>query len=400
MAPRLLGRLAGRGLDLVELVRPAPLRPRSGRSVLMIDNRFPDPARDSGSLDALNYIAWFRRLGYRVHLLSLGEHRHWPRHRRFAARAGAQVLTPAIAPDIDTYLQRNAARFDLMFLTRVTHGGRYADLLRRAAPEAMQIFNTVDLHHLRAQREAELTGAPDAWERAGDVRQAELALAEAADATIVVSDHEADLLRAACPGARIWLMPLFRPVPARIPGYSARSGIGFVAGFEHAPNVDALRFFLDAVWPAVRRSDPAIRFSIVGNALPEEIGRSLPEGVRYLGRVRHLESWLGGLRATVAPLRFGAGAKGKVASSICNGVPVVGTAVAIEGMWHPGNGVKVTDDPARMAAEIVHLHGDRRAWDRASAAAHAFAQANFSPDAGLHRFAAFLSGMTPATPPR
>jgi glycosyltransferase involved in cell wall biosynthesis len=396
MAPRLLSRLAGRGLDLLEVVRPPPLRPRDGPSVLIIDNRFPDPARDSGSLDALNYIAWFRRLGYRVQVLSLGEHRARPRHRRFAGRAGAQVLTSSQAPDIEAYLHREAARHDLLFLTRITHGGRYAGLLRRVAPVARQIFNPVDLHHLRARREAELTGAPEAREHAERLRQAELDLAEAADATIVVSEHEADLLRAACPGARIWLMPLYRPVPAQVPGFAARDGIGFVADFAHKPNVDALRHFLEAVWPTVRRSAPSIRFDIVGAALPQEIGRALPAGVHNLGRVGDLEGWLAGLRLTVAPLRFGAGAKGKVASSICNGVPVVGTSVAVEGMWHPREAVRVADDPARMAAEIVNLHDDRRAWTRASAAAHAFAKKHFSPEAGLHRFDAFLSDIVPA----
>jgi glycosyltransferase involved in cell wall biosynthesis len=393
MAPRLLSRLAGRGLDLLEAVRPAPSRPRGGPSVLIIDNRFPDPARDSGSLDALNYIAWFRRLGWRVRFLSLGEHGARPRLRRHAARAGAEVVTPAHAPDIEAYLRREAARHDLLFLTRITHGGRLSGLLRRVAPEARQIFNTVDLHHLREGREAELTGAPEARTYAESLRQAELALAEAADATIVVSEHEAELLRAACPGARIWLMPLYRPVPARIPGFAARSGIGFVADFAHKPNVDALRYFLEAVWPDVHRRAPAIRFDLVGNALPERIGRALPGGVRYLGRVGNLEAWLAGLRLTVAPLRFGAGAKGKVASSLCNGVPVVGTSVALEGMWHPGEGVRVADDPARMAAEIVRLNDDRHAWERASAAAHAFAQKRLSPEAGLNRFATYLSGI-------
>ena len=107
--------------------------------------------------------------------------------------------------------------------------------------------------------------------------------------------------------------------------------MGFVGSFGHLPNVDAVKFLVGEVWPIALRELPECELTIVGTGLPPgALGTTA--GVRYLGHVPDLAPWFEGLRATIAPLRYGAGAKGKIVSSLAHGVQCVATEVAVEGM--------------------------------------------------------------------
>ena len=360
------------------------------RRVLVIDGHYPNPTRDSGSLDAINYIGWFRRLGYGVDFLALQGTGEW-RRARHAWMAGARIVPASRLADPARFTHEAANEYDVLFLTRVHQGGAWSEALAAAGP-AVQIFNTVDLHHLRERRHAELQGDAAALEAAEATRAKELDLVARAKITIVVSEYEAGLLRSACPEATVWTMPLYREIARDVPGFEARRGLGMVAGFAHPPNCDALVFFLDEVWPELRRRAPEMSFSVAGMGLPPEIRNRLPDGVSYAGHVKDLDKWLRGLRLTVAPLRFGSGAKGKVVSSLAAGVPVVGTPVAFEGMSLPESAYEVAENGSDLADRILRVHDDPEAWAGMSAAGHAYTRQNVSVEAGLERFRAYMIG--------
>ncbi|MCE9631739.1 MAG: FkbM family methyltransferase [Planctomycetia bacterium] len=377
---------------------PVAARHNAGsKRVLYIDSDYPDPIRDAGSVNTINYITWFRALGYEVVFLSTRFNADKKAERPVVA-AGAGILHLSGEQAVTDYLRDEAHAFGLFFLSRVHCGGRFLEACRRGNPQADIIFDTVDLHHVREDREARLRQDREAMFRAKTVLERELYLASQSDLTIVVSSVEKEILTKAVPGAAIGEMPLFRKLPAIVPDFTNRRGIGFVGGYAHSPNVDAVRYFLEAVWPHVHLVDPEIQFEIAGLGLPDEIARALPSGVIYRGQVADLEGWLGRLRLTVAPLRYGAGAKGKVASSIVNGVPVVGTRIAFEGMGLGPDATVAADHPADMAREILRLHSDRTAWDALSRGAQSFATANLSPEAGQSHFAAQLSALPSASP--
>jgi glycosyltransferase involved in cell wall biosynthesis len=101
--------------------------------------------------------------------------------------------------------------------------------------------------------------------------------------------------------------------------------------------------------------------------------------VRALGHLPDVGPWFEGLRLTVAPLRFGAGAKGKVASSLAAGVPCVATPIAAEGMaLSEAAGVLVAGDAAGFAALLVEAYGDAGRWERLSRGGVAYAEAVLS----------------------
>ncbi len=383
--------------DMSATVPPlsTPLETRT----LFIDSRHPDITRDSGSLDTVNYLTWLRSLGQHIDFVALDQYQKNERLERPVQQLGVEVVNAEIAPDFTAFLRQNAGVYDFAFLSRVHCGGRYLEEVRRCNPQAIIIFNTVDLHHVREDREAKLKGDQAGVFAAALTRDRERHIVRQADLTIVVSDSERKILESEVPGARVSVMPLYRPLPSRIPGFSERFGIGFVGGFDHAPNVDAVLFFLDKVWPSLRQAEPTLTFSIAGPSLPAEISSNLPIGVHYAGQVPDLELWLASLRLTVAPLRYGAGAKGKVASSLVNGVPVVGTSVAFEGMAVPDACRIATDDPVDMAEAVRRLHSDSELWTKTSACCRAFAEADLSLDAGSRRFISLIKDVATSTIP-
>lgn len=371
----------------------APTLPKGvGKRVLFIDAILPDPGRDSGSVDTVNYVSWLTSLGYVVHFLTTSyifdEKLEQP-----VVGAGGIVLRLPNEQAVFEYLQAEGAGFRLFFLTRVYCGGRFLEACKRANPRGFIIFNTVDLHHIREEREARLRNDREALFRACATRERELYVARQSDLTIVVSSLEVAVVEAAIPGAKVAVMPLYRSPPAVVAAFAERGGIGFIGGFEHVPNIDAIRYFLAEVWPKIHSAEPSLRFQIAGHGLPDEITQSFPAGVEYMGQVANLEDWFNKLRLTVAPLRYGAGAKGKVASSIVNGVPVVGTTIAFEGMGLGPNCVMATDTAEAMALQVVRLHSDKLAWEALSRGAQDFGSANLSLAAGQKRFSDLLADL-------
>ncbi len=215
-----------------------------------------------------------------------------------------------------------------------------------------------------------------------------------ADASIVVSATERRLLEQDVAGATVFEIPLSREIRTPVSGFEQRMGIGFVGGFAHKPNVDAVRFLLSDVWPLVQAHLADCELFIAGPDLPLEDVASMPANVHYLGHVPDLEAWLAGLKVTVAPLRYGAGAKGKVASSLTNGVPCVATSVAAEGMnLTPGLNILLADQAADFAKHIVDAYTDPQLWSRLSDESIRFAVRELSTDVGDQRLTALLASL-------
>jgi glycosyltransferase involved in cell wall biosynthesis len=376
---------------------PAPGRPRA----LFIDSRLPRSDRDSGSLDAMVQVHALLGFGYEVVFAGDSDFAEASPYRTRLEAEGVICLSSALCRSVQVFLQRDGASLDLCVLSRVTSGGRYLEAVRHHAPRAQVVFNTVDLHHIREEREARLRGDVMALHAAALMRERELYLVRQADATIVVSATERAILEADVPGAAVFEMPLVRPVRAvdRVPPFDARNGIGFVGGFDHAPNVDAIRYLLGDIWPRVLARLPSAELSIVGMDLPAKLSAQLPHGVRYLGAIPEIDPWLDKLRLTVAPLRYGAGAKGKVASSLAACVPCVATRIAAEGMrLENGLHIAVGDSEEMLAALICEVHEDPILWQRLATGGHERARQEHGLAAGERRLATLLRALNLPVP--
>jgi glycosyltransferase involved in cell wall biosynthesis len=231
------------------------------------------------------------------------------------------------------------------------------------------IFDTVDVHFLREQRQAELSADSAALKRAAETRELELDGVRQADSTVVVSANEANLLQEMCPDASLRIISMIHEPLAEVADFEARRGLVFVGGFEHRPNQDGVEWFVSRVLPKIRTSLPEEPFWIVGSGAAKHLKRFSGSGVTVVGWIRDLGSIYARPRLSVAPLRFGAGVKGKITQSLAHGLPCVATSIACEGMplVHQES-VLIADDEASFAAAVVRLHQDRDLWRSLSSA--------------------------------
>src|SRR5262249_34712889 len=135
------------------------------------------------------------------------------------------------------------------------------------------------------------------------------------------------------PDAKCYCIPIVRFIPGRLAPLSGRSGVLFVGGFGHQPNIDAVNFLCNEIWPRIRAKIPSEILYIVGAKPPAAIQayHSPENGIHVLGFVQDIQKLYKTIRVNVAPLRYGAGLKGKVVVSMGVGLPTVATSIAVEG---------------------------------------------------------------------
>jgi glycosyltransferase involved in cell wall biosynthesis len=297
-------------------------------------------------------------------------------------RRGIECLYAPYLDGVDDHLREHGWKYDAVILSRADVAQELMDTAKVYCPDATLVFDTVDLHHLREMREAELKQDRHLMAIARKRRSQELNLIRQANITYVVSPAEKTLLEQEAPGERIEVVSNIHEIPGRHNGFAERSGILFVGGFNHPPNTDAVLFFASEVFPLVREEIPDARFLVAGDNPPAEVRALDGDRVRVLGYVPDLAPLLEQCRLTVAPLRYGAGVKGKVNMSLAHGVPVAGTTVAVEGMFlEDGESVLVADEPAALARAVIALHSDEQLWTKLSEAGLEVMQRYFSFEA-------------------
>lgn len=349
--------------------------------ILLVDSMTPDPHRDSGSLRLFGMLKLLHQDGYRLSFAPDDGHASNTQVEALGD-LGVEVLARPWLQDIPRWLAEHGHQLAAVILSRHTVAGQYAQLVRRHAPQAKLIFDTVDLHFLREQRAAELTGQPAMQRQADASRRNELALIEQADVSFVVSPHEQALLKQLAPDARVELLSNIHEVHGRRAPFAGRRDLVFIGGWGHPPNADAIRWIADEILPALREALPDICVHILGD-MPEKVRQELHRpGLHLHGRVPDLSPWMDSCLASIAPLRFGAGVKGKINMAMSYGLPVIATPLAVEGMrLHDGVNVLVASTVDAFAMACLRLKGDETLWTSLSEKSIENIRAHFSLDA-------------------
>lgn len=272
--------------------------------------------------------------------------------------------------------------------------------LRQLWPAALHLIDTQDLHAVRRARERfarreGVAGAPEFPPEAeyGDDLLRELASLHRADACFVVSAWERNwLLERGLEPDRVLTLPFSAALEPATPAFGERSGFCFLGNFRHPPNLDGVLWFARELWPELRRALPGATLSLYGAYPPAQISQlDGKHGIRVPGPVRDHRSALKKHRVLVAPLRYGAGIKGKVLEAWACGTPVAGTRMAFEGLGADAQS-SACPTPAELIARAVHLHEDEPAFHAAAGLGARTLQGAFSPEAVRKTLLDFLSG--------
>ena len=364
-------------------------RPRA----LIIDARTPTPDKDAGSMDTFWCMRIFLELGYELTFIPGHDLDHAGRYTETLRSLGISCI---VAPQLDSaheFIRDFGSEYDLIVIYRVVVAHNLIYACRTYAPTAKILFHTVDLHFVREERQAALADSSEMAAQAAATREAELRCIEQVDATIVVSRFEYDLVGELLPSATRFLVPIMHPAPGRLAPRRGRRHAMFVGGFAHQPNVDAVLFLCREVWPLVRAAVPDLVVRIIGADAPEEV-RALSNpnlGIEIVGFVPDLAPYYKSSLVNIAPLRFGAGIKGKVLAAMMVGLPTVATSIAAEGMGlRNGHDISIADTPDDLARAIVTLCEDEDLWLSISDAGLVKSHDEFSVDAQIPRMREIL----------
>lgn len=362
---------------------PTPaLLHRDQPQVLVVDALVPRPDHDSGSLRLVNLMRLLREEGAHVVFLPAGREGA-SRYTEALQRMGIEAWHAPFVRGLPAWLREHGPRFRSVLASRHYVARELLPLLRAHAPQARVVFDSVDLHYLRERREAELAGDRALLRMAERTRRRELEVVARSDATFVVSAAERELLAREAPGAQVEVVSNLHRVAGPGRPFAQRRDLVFVGGFRHPPNADAVRWFAREVFPRIREALPGVAFHCIGSEPPEDIRAlaALP-GIEVHGHVPDIDPYMDGCRIAVAPLRYGAGVKGKVNLSMAHGQPVVATPCAVEGMHLvDGEDVLVAGDAAAFADAVLRLYRDEALWQRLAAGGLANVERHFSADA-------------------
>ena len=350
-------------------VEPGLERDRGAkRRVLVVDACMLTPDQDSGSVRTLAMLELMVEAGCKVTFVADNLEHRQP-YVRMLQQRGVEVLFHPYVRSAGDVLVERGREFDIVLVARHYIAAKHAATIRQFAPRALFAFDTVDLHFLRAERLAELEGGAAAKSAAHARRDEELDLIRRADVTIVVSSVERDVLARLAPDAKVLLLSnIHEPLAGSRP-FAEREGLVFIGGFQHPPNVDAVLWYAREVLPLLRERLPGVRTYVVGSKVPATIRALAAPDLVVTGYVPDVAPFFSGCRASIAPLRYGAGVKGKVNLAMSYGLPVVATSAAVEGMHLvAGEDAMVADEPQAFVDAIARVYADEALWTRLSRA--------------------------------
>lgn len=306
-------------------------------AVLYVDEDLPQFGVSSGGNRAFAIYEALERLSGDVCVLS---------YRRGLAYSNGEP-EPLDGAYLSRWLQSRERQSTIVWGARPASWNLVRHVLR-AVPAAAFVFDTVDHHRLRAERGLKLgigiaqgEAAGLLWERAALLR-AHVAVAVTVDEVSSLARHSK------CVRLVPNSIPMFEPLPE-----PASCGVGFIGNWDHRPNVDGVEWFLKRVWPLVLKGFPNARFFTAGSGHRPSFLDS--EATTDLGAVRDVRALYERVTVAVAPLRYGAGLKGKVAEAYAYGRPVAGTSIAFEGYDECERWSVSADSDTLLAAGICAL---------------------------------------------
>ena len=367
---------------------------RATQRVLVLDHCTPTPNQDAGSVTVFNLLLLLREMNFQVTFIPEDNFLYMPEYTTALQRAGIEVLYAPYVISVEQHLKECGNRYDLAFLFRPGVVERNLKAIRKLCPQAKVLFHTVDLHFLRMSREAELQSDKAKQKAADEMKLRELAAIRAVDASIVHSTAELELLRPFLPDAKLHVFPLIMDIKGTSKTFAERRNLVFVGGYQHTPNVDAVQYFAEEVMPLLRKQLPGVRFYAVGSKPPADIQALASEDVIVTGFVEDLTPLLDKMRVSVAPLRYGAGIKGKIGTAMAVGLPVVATSLAAEGMsLTDDENILVADGTEAFANAVAKIYQDEALWNRISQDGLAFADKVWGAEAACGILAAILGDL-------
>ena len=355
------------------------------KKVLIIGLIWPEPEATAAGTRMMQLISIFLKYGYELYFAS--------------ASARSDLSCNFEALDINCLsIELNNSNFDIQikeidpgivlfdrFLTEEQYGWR----IQEVCPKALRILDTEDLHFLRKSREIASKKNSNDWLSyiQNEITKREVASIFRCDISLIISEFEVSLLEKyfQISPSLLFYLPLLVDSNeiskfTELPDFEQRKHFMTIGNFKHQPNLDAVRLLRQSIWPKIRKQLPQSEMHVFG-AYPTEAVKQLEnkkEGFYIKGWISDKSKAFTSYKVCLAPLRFGAGQKGKLLDAMYFGTPSVTTSIGAEGIsetkyW---NGF-VTDNDQEFANKAVLLYSDAVLWMNAQKAGEKILKTKF-----------------------
>ncbi len=362
-------------------------RKQKRKTVLFVSERIPAYDKDAGSRTLDFYIQEFLSRGYLVKFIPDNFTAEEPYTHRLE-QMGVEVLAGKhYQKAVMHWLYRHHRDIEFAFLNYPNASMKYIDVLRKLGISVR--YYGVDLHYLRLRREYELLGNAYLEEEAMSFYEKEAWLIAHSDVVYYPSLVETQIVEKEFHQTNVRQLMINIYDSSRIENRyvpKERSGVMFVGGYRHAPNVDAVLWFGTHIFPEIYQK-LKIPFYIIGGDMPANIRGMDVEGTEKIGALtdRELEKMYRSVRMIVVPLRYGAGIKGKVIEAMYQGVPVVTTTIGMEGIPNEGGAVAIADDERSFADRVIALYQEEETLKQMSFKGQEIIKKYYSRDAAWEK---------------
>lgn len=348
-------------------VPKAARRLQGNPTILVIDSYVPLYDRESGCVRLLNILKLLLNLGYSVIFFPDNGYPEQP-YTSVLQQLGIEVIYgTAQRYNLEEKLIKYLPLIDGVWLCRPELCDKYMDLIRLKTKVPI-IYDTIDLHFLRLKRQKDYLdpsyqNTSWSWET---YQKLELNYANQAEATVVVTEDEKQVLSSL--GVKnVWVIPNIHEeiyLSEKV-AFDQRSGLVFIGSYNHPPNIDAVKWLCLEIMPLVWASRPDITVNLLGSNLKDEVKELASDQVVVTGYVPEVEPYFQKSRIFVAPLRFGAGMKGKIGQSLSLGLPTITTRIGAEGMGLIDHqDVLIADTAEEFAQAVIELYDNRELWQK------------------------------------
>ncbi len=269
-------------------------------------------------------------------------------------------------------------------------------------PQAFRILDTEDLHCLRKTRQACFKANTDFSIdilKNEEITKREIASILRSDLSIMISSFEVALLKEAfqIPDCKLFYLPfLVLELERQVNAFETREHFMTIGSFRHEPNVDSVLYLKQEIWPRIRKQLPAAQLHIYGSYPKQKVTQlnNTKEGFLIKGWAEKVQPVVESARVMLAPLRFGAGQKGKFIDALKYGTPSVTTPIGAEGMnineyWSG----YIEDDAQSIADRAVELYTDNVLWNRMSKRTSEILESSFSKSKYIELFSHALNSL-------
>ena len=346
-----------------------PMIDKGKRTILMLDQAIPKYDYSAGDRHTFQYLILLSKLGFQVIYYSRNNTLLEP-YTTELIKSGIKILAGFYWNHISfkKWLKENGDRIDFAYLHRPDVSISYIDEIRNFT-HAKIIYYPHDLHFLRWERESNVVHDTLMKNKIDLYKKAEFELIDKSDIVHTVGEFETDYLKRKFPNKIVHEVPIYAYDDAYLEALPpiniiGRKKIMIVGGFGHSPNVDAIDWFIRSIYPNIKAKLSCFNFYIVGSNVPEKILAYQGADVFVTGYVSEakLKELYAKARVVVAPLRYGAGVKGKVVEALLHGVPLVTTSIGAEGFSNIGECVEICDEPQIFADRVIRLMKDDKLW--------------------------------------